>query len=65
MTQLNGKVKEKFLGWNEEQDAPISTYAKNLFRTVSKQYRKLENDPSGYEEFITKRMNLPKVDMEK
>src|SRR5690554_231459 len=44
---------------------PLSDYAKNLFRTVTKQYRKLENDPSGFEEFITKRMNLPKVDLEK
>lgn len=44
---------------------PMSDYAKNLFRTVLKQYRKLENDPSGFEEFITKRMNLPKVDLEK
>lgn len=44
---------------------PLSPYAKILFRTVTKQWRKLENDPSGYEEFITKRMNLPKVDLEK
>lgn len=44
---------------------PMSDYAKNLFRTVQKQYRKLQNDPSGYEEFVTKRMNLPKVDLEK
>jgi len=44
---------------------PMSDYAKNLFRTVKKQYQKLENDPSGYEEFVTKRMNLPKVDLEK
>lgn len=44
---------------------PMCDYAKNLFRTVLKQYRKLENDPSNYEEFVTKRMNLPKVDLEK
>ncbi|MEK5070806.1 terminase TerL endonuclease subunit [Sporosarcina sp. FSL K6-1508] len=44
---------------------PLSPYAKTLLRVVTKQYRKLENDPSGYEEFITKRMNLPKVDLEK
>ena len=44
---------------------PMSDYARNLFKTVYKQYKKLENDPSGYEEFVTKRMNLPKVDMEK
>lgn len=50
---------------NTQFHPPHSDYAKNLFRTVTKQYRKLENDPSGYEEFITKRMNLPKVDLEK
>ncbi|MFJ7950768.1 terminase large subunit domain-containing protein [Lysinibacillus sp. NPDC096418] len=44
---------------------PLSPYAKTLLRVVTKQYRKLENDPSGYEEFVTKRMNLPKVDLEK
>lgn len=50
---------------NPQFHPPLSDYAKNLLRTVKKQYRKLENDPSGYEEFITKRMNLPKVDLEK
>lgn len=45
--------------------APLSSYAKTLWRTVNKQYKKLENDASGYEEFVTKRMNLPKVDLEK
>ena len=50
---------------NTQFHPPHSAYAKNLYRTVTKQYRKLENDPSGYEEFITKRMNLPKVDLEK
>jgi len=44
---------------------PLSPYAKTLLRVVTKQYRKLDNDPSGYEEFITKRMNLPKVNLEK
>ena len=44
---------------------PMGDYAKTLFKTILKQYKKLENDPSGYEEFITKRMNLPKVDLEK
>ena len=50
---------------NPQFHPPLSDYAKNLFKTVMKQYKKLENDPSGYEEFITKRMNLPKVDLEK
>lgn len=44
---------------------PMSDYGKNLFKTVKKQYLKLENDPSGFEEFVTKRMNFPKVDLEK
>jgi phage terminase large subunit-like protein len=50
---------------NSQFHPPMSDYAKNLFRTVKKQYNKLEHDPDGYEEFVTKRMNLPKVDLEK
>lgn len=50
---------------NSQFHPTMSDYAKNLWKTVMKQYRKLENDPSGYEEFITKRMNLPKVNLEK
>ncbi|MFS0878276.1 terminase large subunit domain-containing protein [Solibacillus isronensis] len=44
---------------------PMSDYAKTLLKKITKQYNKLQNDSSGYENFITKRMNLPKVDMEK
>lgn len=44
---------------------PMSGYAKGLFRKVMTQYRQLANNPSGREEFITKRMNLPEVDLEK
>lgn len=44
---------------------PMSDYAKTLLKKIKKQYLKLENDPSGYENFITKRMNLPKVNLEK
>lgn len=50
---------------NSQFHPPLSDYAMNLFRTMKKQYNKLEHDPSGYEEFVTKRMNLPKVDLEK
>lgn len=50
---------------NSQFHPPLSEYAKTLFKTVTQQYKKLEHDPSGYEEFITKRMNLPKVDLEK
>ena len=44
---------------------PLSDYAKDLLKKVRKQYQKLANEPTGYENFITKRMNLPKVDLEK
>lgn len=50
---------------NPQFHPPLSSYAKTLFKKVSKQYRKLQHDASGYENFITKRMNLPKVDLEK
>lgn len=50
---------------NPQFHPPLSSYAKTLFKKVMKQYKKLENDSSGYENFITKRMNLPKVDLEK
>ena len=49
---------------NPQFHPPLSSYAKTLWKKVMKQYKKLENDASGYENFITKRMNLPKVDME-
>ncbi|MEY9980387.1 phage terminase large subunit-like protein [Lysinibacillus sp. RC79] len=50
---------------NPQFHPPLSNYAKTLFKKVMKQYKKLENDSSGYENFITKRMNLPKVNLEK
>ena len=50
---------------NSQFHPPLSEYAKTLFKTVTQQYKKLDHDSSGYEEFITKRMNLPKIDMEK
>lgn len=50
---------------NSQFHPPLSNYAKTLLKTVMQQYRKLEHDSSGYEEFVTKRMNLPKVDLEK
>ena len=50
---------------NSQFHPPLSEYAKTLFKTVMQQYKKLEHDPSGYEEFVTKRMNLPKIDLEK
>ena len=50
---------------NPQFHGELTPYAKTLYKKVMKQYKKLENDSSGYENFVTKRMNLPKVDLEK
>lgn len=42
-----------------------SAYAKRLFNTVMKEYRKLENEPSGRTEFVVKRMNFTEGNSEK
>ena len=44
---------------------PMNDYAKGLFKKVKNQYKQLANNPSGREEFMTKRMNLPEEDLEK
>lgn len=44
---------------------PRCDYAKGLFKKVYNQYKQLENNPSMREEFMTKRMNYPEVDLEK
>ncbi|WP_339201693.1 terminase TerL endonuclease subunit [Peribacillus sp. FSL P2-0133] len=44
---------------------PRSDYAEGLFYIVQEEYKDLANDPSNREEFITKRMNLPEVDLNK
>lgn len=44
---------------------PMSEYGRGLFKKVKAQYRQLSSNPSGYSEFITKRMNLPEVDLAK
>lgn len=41
---------------------PRKEYAENLFETVKEEYDDLAEDPSGREEFMTKRMNIPEVD---
>ena len=43
----------------------MSDYAKRLYKKVLTQYKQLETNPSAREEFVTKRMNLPLVDLEK
>ncbi|WP_226619864.1 terminase TerL endonuclease subunit [Cytobacillus firmus] len=44
---------------------PRSSYAKGLFKKVLTQYKQLANNPSNREEFMTKRMNYPEVDLNK
>lgn len=44
---------------------PMSDYALNLYETVKEEYLELAEDPSGREEFMTKRMNFPEEDIEK
>ena len=44
---------------------PRGLYAKGLFKKVLAQYRQLESNPSGKEEFVTKRMNFPMLDITK
>lgn len=39
-------------------------YAKRLYNTVMKEYKKLEEEPSGRREFIVKRMNFTEADVE-
>lgn len=44
---------------------PMNSYGKGLFKKVLAQHRQLSSNPSGREEFVTKRMNLPEVDLTK
>lgn len=44
---------------------PRSEYAEELFYTVHEEYLDMADDPSIREEFMTKRMNWPEVDLEK
>ena len=63
----NIEVKDKNL-WekaNPMLSKPRSKYANILFAEVERQYKNLEFNPSSREEFMTKRMNLPEVDLEK
>lgn len=50
---------------NPMLEKPLTEYAENLFETIKEEYDDLEIDPSGREEFMTKRMNLPEEDIEK
>lgn len=44
---------------------PMSDYGRGLFRKVQNQYREMNFSPTKRTEFMTKRMNLPEVDLEK
>ena len=44
---------------------PMSDYAQGLFRKVKNQYNEMSFSPTKRQEFMTKRMNLPEVDLEK
>lgn len=44
---------------------PRTAYANVLYETIYEEYENLQDDPSTREEFLTKRMNLPLVDLEK
>ncbi|EJG0137511.1 terminase large subunit [Staphylococcus pseudintermedius] len=44
---------------------PMSDYAKGLFRKVKNQYNEMNFSPTKRQEFMTKRMNLPEIDLEK
>ena len=44
---------------------PMSFYAKGLLKKIKTQYKQLANNPSNREEFMTKRMNLPEVNLNK
>lgn len=44
---------------------PRSDYGKRLYKKVLSQYKQLATNPSARPEFVTKRMNLPEVDLAK
>lgn len=44
---------------------PRNDYARTLYDTIYEEYENLQDDPSTREEFLTKRMNLPVVDLER
>lgn len=57
--------KSKWQKANPMFHEPMSDYAEELFETVGEQYEEMIEDPSNREEFMTKRMNLPVVDVER
>lgn len=57
--------KDKWELANPMFSEPMSEYAQGLFETVCEDYDDLEEEPSGREEFMTKRMDLPVTDTER
>lgn len=45
-------------------EKPMSAYGRMLFDTYKKYYYALKSDPSSRQEFMTKRMNLPEMNLE-
>lgn len=43
----------------------MTEYAQGLFETVLEEYEDLELNPSGRDEFMTKRQNFPVTDIER
>lgn len=46
-------------------EGEMNDYGKTLYRKVYRQYQNIKTNPSSREEFVTKRMNLPEVDLQK
>lgn len=46
-------------------EGEMNDYGKTLRRKVYRQYQNIKTNPSSREEFVTKRMNLPEVDLQK
>lgn len=56
--------RDKWEQANPMLSKPLTSYGKTLFRKIEKQFIKLQAQPSGREEFMTKRMDLPQVKLE-
>ncbi|MFC4652644.1 terminase TerL endonuclease subunit [Lactococcus nasutitermitis] len=63
VSQVDDKTKWELA--NPMFSAPMTEYAQGLFETVSEDYEDLEDNPSGRDEFMTKRMNYPVTDTER
>lgn len=57
--------KEKWQKANPMFHQPMSDYAQELFDMVCEQYEEMIEDPSNREEFMTKRMDFPVMDVER